>query len=85
MQILEKTIRKGLIVYPENFSSEAIDFLKLLLEKDETKRIDNVKYLKTHPFLKEIDWDLLKKKKLPGPLNEVVHSSSSSDPKQKKK
>lgn len=75
MQILEKTIRKGLIVYPENFSSDAVDFLKLLLEKDENKRMENVKLLKTHPWLKEIDWDLLKKKKLTSPLTEVVHDS----------
>ena len=52
----------------KNFSSESIDFLKMLLERNSEKRLgsgpEGTKNLMNHPFFSKINWDDLNNKKI---------------------
>ncbi len=54
-------------VFPSYLSTHAVDLLKILLSKNPEKRVLCVKTLKSHPFFSEIDWKLLKDKKIKPP------------------
>lgn len=66
----KKNILLGIFEVPDYVSKDAKDLICSLFEKDIEKRKKNFKKLESHPWLKDIDWKLAKKKKLTPP-NEI--------------
>ena len=58
--MLRDIVEKPIVMKPY-FSNEAISLLKLLLERDPTKRIGfserDAEEIKEHPFFADIDWN----------------------------
>ena len=63
---------KKKIVYPNNFSDEAKDLIKQLLNLDPNKRLgsgpNGFENLKSHKYFEDIDWDDLENKKVDAPF-----------------
>jgi len=74
---LFKTILQGNYCIPSYLSPEASDFIKRLLCGKPCKRLgfNGAFEIKTHPFLKEIDFDLLISKKLKPPFIPRIKSA----------
>ena len=55
---------------PEGWGMIAADFINGLLQRKPHKRLgyNNISQLKEHPWMKDIDWDLLNKKELEAPF-----------------
>lgn len=49
--LMYRSIIKDKLRYPDYLNPVIVDLLKLLLEKDASKRIPNVKDIKKHPWL----------------------------------
>ncbi|KDO22279.1 AGC protein kinase [Saprolegnia parasitica CBS 223.65] len=69
-KLFEK-IRQGELTFPKYLSPAAVDLLARLLERDPTKRLGtgptDAGEIKSHPFFKEIQWDLLALGQVPVP------------------
>ena len=63
--MLRDIVEKPILMKPY-FSNEAISLLKVLLERDPTKRIGfserDADEIKEHPFFADIDWNAIAKK-----------------------
>lgn len=57
--LMYRSIIKDKLKYPEFLNPQIVDLLKILLEKDAEKRIENVKDIKKHPWLSGVNWTLL--------------------------
>jgi serine/threonine protein kinase len=55
---------------PEEWTPLAAEFINALLQRKPSKRLGykNIEEIKKHPWMKDIDWDLLAKKKLKSPF-----------------
>jgi hypothetical protein len=69
-QIMSKQVKISKIEIPENWSIEAADFAnKLLLRKDLNRLgYNNEKLIKEHPWVKNVDWNAIKNKKINAPF-----------------
>ena len=69
-QIMSKQVKISKIEIPENWSFEAADFAnKLLLRKDLNRLgYNNEKLIKEHPWVKNVDWNAIKNKKINAPF-----------------
>lgn len=67
---IEKLIIENKPHFPEFFSTEAVDFLKGLLESNPEKRLgaQSADDIKNHAFFKSLNWDVLYKKKINPPF-----------------
>jgi serine/threonine protein kinase len=65
---LKKNILMGNVEFPDYLSPEVKDLIGLLLEKDCEKRKRNWKKIDAHPWLKDMDFKLAKKRGLCPPL-----------------
>ena len=63
---------------PDNWSSEAMDFINQLLQRKPKKRLgyNGVNEIKNHEWMKDIDWDLLIKKKIEAPFIPPVNKDN---------
>ncbi|KDO35115.1 AGC/RSK protein kinase [Saprolegnia parasitica CBS 223.65] len=64
--IVERVLR-GAIEIPTDLSATATSFLRQLLDRDVTTRLQGP-MVRAHPFFDAIDWDKLVAKELPAPL-----------------
>jgi len=83
VQEMYTKIMSAELIIPESMSPEAGDFLTNLLERNDSKRLQEPVKIKVHPFFKEIDWDLLPQKKVKPPFIPEVHGeddTSNIDP-----
>ena len=55
---------------PEDWGSDAADFINSLLQRKPIKRLgyNNISEIKEHPWMKDINWELLYKKELKAPF-----------------
>ena len=55
---------------PENWSKDSAEFINSLLQRKPKKRLGycGIKEIKDHPWMKNIEWDILKEKKLEAPF-----------------
>ncbi|XP_035789373.1 uncharacterized protein LOC118465335 [Anopheles albimanus] len=69
-------------IIPANLSAEAADFLRKLLTKDPKRRLgcgeQKAGELKSHPFLRQIDWELLQQKRIPAPYKPNVENDGDT-------
>ncbi|KAF2068608.1 hypothetical protein CYY_010065 [Polysphondylium violaceum] len=56
------------LTFTPQFSTDARNFITLLLERDPNKRIKDPKIIKSHPFFKDIDWEKCVRKELVPPF-----------------
>jgi serine/threonine protein kinase len=68
VQEMYTKIMSGDLVIPDTMSPEAGDFLKKLLQRNDSNRLQNPADIKKHAFFKEINWDLLLKKEITPPF-----------------
>uniref|UniRef100_A0A182Y355 non-specific serine/threonine protein kinase n=1 Tax=Anopheles stephensi TaxID=30069 RepID=A0A182Y355_ANOST len=65
-------------IIPENLSAEATDFIRKLLVKDPKRRLGSGKSdaseLKSHPFLRSINWSRLVRKQIQAPFPPVAEN-----------
>ncbi|XP_050073361.1 uncharacterized protein LOC126561330 [Anopheles maculipalpis] len=65
-------------IIPENLSAEATDFIRKLLVKDPKRRLGSGKAdaseLKSHPFLRSINWSRLVRKQIQAPFPPVAEN-----------
>ncbi|KAI8376458.1 kinase-like domain-containing protein [Radiomyces spectabilis] len=69
LETLYRRICKASVKFPSFLSSEAVDIIRRLLDRDPRQRLGahDVKQVKQHPFFKGIRWDLISKKKVQPP------------------
>uniref|UniRef100_A0A2M4CK83 non-specific serine/threonine protein kinase n=1 Tax=Anopheles darlingi TaxID=43151 RepID=A0A2M4CK83_ANODA len=69
-------------IIPAHLSAEAADFLRKLLTKDPKRRLgcgeQKAGELKSHPFLRPIDWDMLQQKRIPAPYKPNVEDDGDT-------
>ena len=53
---------------PGRVSKQAEDLVRRMLERDPAKRLANAKEIKAHAFLKDVDWEKLRRREVPPPL-----------------
>ena len=60
----------NLLILPENWSKDSAEFINSLLQRKPKKRLGycGIKEIKDHPWMKNIEWDILKEKKLEAPF-----------------
>ena len=63
---------------PDDWSHEAMDFINQLLQRKPKKRLgyNGVNEIKSHEWMKDIDWDLLFKKKIEAPFIPPVNKDN---------
>lgn len=79
---IEKLILENRPRFPDFFSSEAISLLRGLLESNPEKRLgaNSINDIKSHPFFKNMNWELLEKLQVPPPYNIHVVGGSENKP-----
>jgi serine/threonine protein kinase len=74
---LFKNIKSGIVKYPSYLSKEAINFIQLLFIREPEKRLggkNDFEDIKAHPFMKNVDWDSIYKKKVKPPFIPNINS-----------
>ncbi|XP_053663772.1 uncharacterized protein LOC128712933 [Anopheles marshallii] len=75
---IAKRITETEAIIPENLSPEATDFIRKLLVKDPRRRLGSGKTdaseLKSHPFLRSINWSRLVRKQIQAPFPPVAEN-----------
>ena len=63
---------------PEEWTPLAAEFINALLQRKPSKRLGykNIEEIKKHPWMKDIDWDLLAKKKLKSPFLPYINKEN---------
>ena len=61
VQVMYQKIMTAKLVIPETISSDAASLLRGLLERDQTKRLQDPEVIKAHPYFKSVDWKVKKK------------------------
>ena len=69
-QIMSKQVKISKMEIPENWSIEAADFANKLLIRKDLNRLgyNNEKIIKEHPWVKNVDWNSIKNKKISAPF-----------------
>jgi len=67
------------INFPKEISERTKSFLQTLLEKDPSKRVDDVDVMKRHPFFKGLNWEKLEVKAVPSPLKKYLSGEYASN------
>ena len=69
-QIMSKQVKISKMEIPENWSVEAADFANKLLIRKDLNRLgyNNEKLIKEHPWVKNVDWNDIKNKKINAPF-----------------
>lgn len=79
-QTMYKNIAFGKVRFPrESLSTEGRSFVKGLLNRNPSHRLgakNDAQELKDHPFFADIDWDLLRQKKIPPPFKPSLTSDT---------
>jgi len=57
--LMYRSIIKDKLKFPEYLNPVIVDLLKILLEKDPAHRIESVREIKNHKWLKGVNWTLL--------------------------
>ena len=68
--IISKQAKLEIDDVPDDWSDESRDFINSLLQRKPCKRLgyNNISEIKNHPWMKDIDWELLNKKELKAPF-----------------
>ena len=76
--IIAKQAKLNIDEVPEDWSDESRDFINLLLQRKPKKRLgyNGVKEIKAHPWMSDINWDLLMQKKLEAPYVPSSHKEN---------
>ena len=76
--IISKQARLDIEEVPEDWSDESRDFINLLLQRKPKKRLgyNGVKEIKDHPWMNDIDWELLMQKKIEAPYIPPSHKEN---------
>ena len=81
-----ENIKRGPLQVPSDMSSDALDLIVKLLNRDPRKRLGagpgDAEEIKKHPFFKDINWDdaLQRKLKPPKPvLKPIIEASTTFD------
>lgn len=79
---LFKDIKYGEPEYPEEMSSTCKDLLQGLFKKDPGERLGgskgNVDEIKSHPWYSQVDWDVIKEKKIIPPFKPDLDSDDDT-------
>lgn len=79
---LFKNIKTSNLKYPSFLSQNAVNLLKSLFIKEPDKRLGSgpkgVEELKSHPFFKSIDWNLILNKKIKPPFLPKLNSETDT-------
>lgn len=75
-------ILEGKVRFPRNFDSNAKDLVRKLLQRDQSKRLGNLKYgamdIMNHKWFADINWDDVAEMKLTPPVIPTVYSSDDT-------
>ena len=76
--IISKQAKLNINDVPDDWSEESRDFINLLLQRKPKKRLgfNGVKEIKDHPWMRDIDWELLMKKKVEAPYIPPSHKEN---------
>ena len=76
--IIAKQAKLNIEEVPEDWSDESRDFINLLLQRKPRKRLgfNGVKEIKDHPWMNNINWDLLFQKKIEAPFVPPLHKEN---------
>jgi len=75
---LLRSIEFDEVYFPKNLlSANSVSLLEGLLQKNPSKRLDDIDIIKRHPFFKAVDWDKLEVKKVPSPIK-LTNSSKGT-------
>ena len=76
--IISKQARLDRDEVPDDWSDESRDFINLLLQRKPKKRLgfNGVKEIKNHPWMNDINWELLMEKKLEAPYIPPSHKEN---------
>ena len=76
--IISKQAKLNMDEVPDDWSEESRDFINLLLQRKPKKRLgfNGVKEIKNHPWMNDINWELLKQKKLEAPYVPPSHKEN---------
>ena len=68
--IISKQAKLKIEEIPDDWSEKSMDFINKLLQRKPVKRLgyNGVEEIKNHPWMKDIDWDLLFTKKIKAPF-----------------
>ena len=68
--IISKQAKLNIDDIPDDWSNEAMDFINQLLQRKPKKRLgfNGVREIKNHAWMKDIDWELLYRKKVEAPF-----------------
>ena len=68
--IISKQAKLRIDDIPDDWGDESMDFINQLLQRKPKKRLgyNGVAEIKNHPWMKDIDWDLLYRKKIDAPF-----------------
>jgi len=79
---LLRSIQYDEIYFPRNtLSPNAVSILEGLLEKEPSKRLDDIDIIKRHPYFKGLDWEKLEVKKLLSPIKLTTKGARKDDAK----
>jgi len=65
--LMYRSIIKDKLKFPEYLNPVIVNLLKILLEKDPADRIESVRDIKNHKWLKGVNWTLLLQKEIEPP------------------
>lgn len=71
--------RETQLRFPGRVSKVAEDLMRKMLERDPSRRLSKPSEIKSHPFLRDVDWDKLFRRELTPPLK-VNYFQSNFDP-----
>ena len=76
--IIAKQARLEIDEVPDDWSDESRDFINLLLQRKPKKRLgyNGVKEIKDHPWMNDINWELLMQKKVEAPYIPPSHKEN---------
>ena len=76
--IIAKQAKLNIDEIPEDWSDESRDFINLLLQRKPKKRLgfNGVKEIKEHPWMNDINWELLMEKKIQAPYVPPSHKEN---------
>ena len=76
--IIAKQAKLDIDEVPEEWSDESRDFINLLLQRKPKKRLgfNGIKEIKNHPWMNDINWELLMEKKIQAPFIPPSHKEN---------
>uniref|UniRef100_A0A7S3YTU5 AGC-kinase C-terminal domain-containing protein n=1 Tax=Lotharella globosa TaxID=91324 RepID=A0A7S3YTU5_9EUKA len=74
-RLFQKILKSSINIFPRYFSPQAKSILQGLLNRNPVERLgskNDANAVKTHPFFKDMDWNLLYQKRLRPPFKPTV-------------